>query len=179
MPPDSTDRDELIAYRPELRPHFERLNLLWLEGNALLEPVDLEYLRDPERHILAGGGQVLFATRGPAVLGVCAAIRASATTFELAKLAVDPVARGRGVGRRLCEAVRAYARRRGATELVLTSHTSLTSALRLYQSFGFHRAPLPADVRYATANVYMRMDLRGADAVTSPGVRVSERPRGA
>jgi putative acetyltransferase len=149
----------IVGYRPELRDHFERLNLLWLEEHALLEPVDLEYLRDPEGTILADGGEVFFALDDTDVVGTCAALRLSASTFELAKLAVDPTARGRGIGRSLCQAVLAYARERGAEEIILTSHTSLSTAIALYESLAFHHAPLPADLRYATANVFMRMNV--------------------
>jgi ribosomal protein S18 acetylase RimI-like enzyme len=148
---------DLVAYRPELRPDFERLNRIWLEQHSLLEPVDLEYLREPERLILAHGGQVFFAMQGETVVGTCAAIPISPTTWELAKLAVDPSARGLGIGRRLCESVLAYARSAAATEIVLTSHTALVEAIHLYETLGFRHAPLPADVRYETANVYMRL----------------------
>jgi len=149
----------LIAYRPDLREDFARLNLPWLEEHALLEPLDLEYLHDPEGKILAGGGQVFFAVRESIAIGTCAAIRISAHRFELAKLAVDASARGAGIGRRLCEAVIGYARQNGASELVLTSHTSLSAAIQLYESLGFRHEPLPPDVAYETANVFMRMTL--------------------
>ena len=150
---------ELVGYSPKYQPHFERLNRLWLEGHGLLEPVDLEYLQHPEEHILAGGGEVFFAVRETEVVGTCAAIPLSETTWELAKLSVDPSARGTGLGRRLCEAVLDYARRHGATELVLTSHTSLGTALKLYETLGFSHEALPEDVRYETANVFMRLTL--------------------
>ena len=159
MPASGASEIELVGYRAELRPDFERLNRLWLEGHSLLEAVDLEYLQEPERHILATGGQVFFAMQGSVVIGTCAALRISSTTFELAKLSVDPSARGRGLGRRLCEAVLKYARQAGATEIVLTSHTALVEAIRLYESMGFQHEPLPADVRYETANVFMRLTL--------------------
>jgi GNAT superfamily N-acetyltransferase len=149
----------LVEYRPELRPEFERLNRLWLEGHALLEQVDLDYLQQPEELILAGGGQVFFAMEGEAVVGVCAAIRMSPKSFELAKLSVDPGTRGKGLGRRLCETVVAYARERGANEVLLTSHTALVEAIQLYESMGFRHAPLPEDNRYETANVFMRLTL--------------------
>jgi ribosomal protein S18 acetylase RimI-like enzyme len=157
---------DLVDYRPEFRPDFERLNRIWLEQHSLLEPVDLEYLREPERLILALGGQVFFAVQGEMVVGTCAAIPITATTWELAKLAVDPSARGLGIGRRLCEAVLAYARAGGATEIVLTSHTALVEAIHLYETLGFRHAPLPPDVRYETANVYMRLSCGG---IVRPG----------
>ncbi|MEA2162805.1 MAG: putative acetyltransferase [Thermoanaerobaculia bacterium] len=150
---------ELVTYRPELREDFERLNRLWLEGHGLIEPVDVEYLRKPERLILAHGGQIFFAMQGPVVLGTCAAMRIATSTWELAKLAVDPSARGHGIGRRLCDTVIAYARNAGATEIVLTSHTDLVEAIHLYESFGFQHEPMPDDVRYTTANVFMRLEL--------------------
>lgn len=159
---------ELIEYRPDLRHDFERLNLPWLEEHSLLEPLDLEYLRDPGGRILAGGGQVFFAVRGAAVLGTCAAIRISASRFELAKLAVDPAARGFGAGRRLCEAVIQYARQNGAKEIVLTSNTALSTAIRLYESLGFRHEPVPPDVQYVTADVFMRMMLDARDDFSKP-----------
>ena len=67
--------------------------------------------------------------------------------------------RGSGLGRRLCQTVLDYARRNGATELVLTSHTSRGAALKLYETLGFRHEALPADVRYETANVFMRLTL--------------------
>jgi len=149
----------LVEYRRELQPEFERLNRLWLEAHSLLEQVDLDYLQEPERHILSGGGQVFFAMQGETVVGTCAAVRMSETTFELAKLSVDPAARGRGLGRRLCDAILVYARQHGAHEVVLTSHTDLVEAISLYESLGFRHAPLPPDVRYETANVFMHLRL--------------------
>jgi ribosomal protein S18 acetylase RimI-like enzyme len=105
---------------------------------------------------------VFFALDGEAVVGTCAAIRISDSTFELAKLAVDPAARGHGLGRELCDMVVQFARDRGASDMFLTSHTALTTAIRLYELLGFRHAPIPADVRYSTANVYMTLSLRPA-----------------
>jgi ribosomal protein S18 acetylase RimI-like enzyme len=150
---------EISLYRPELRADFERLNRSWLEAHSLLEAADLVYLEDPDRHILADGGQVFFAIQGGEVVGTCAAIRVSATTFELAKLSVAQAARGRGLGRRLCKLVLDYASAAGATEIVLSSNSSLVDAIHLYESLGFQHASLPADLRYATANVFMQRSL--------------------
>jgi ribosomal protein S18 acetylase RimI-like enzyme len=147
---------DIVTYRAELQPHFERLNRIWLEEHALLEPVDLEYLQDPEGHILAGGGEVFFAAQGDVIVGTCAAIHVAPGVWELAKLAVAPEARGHGLGRRLCHVVLDYARAAGAGQIVLTSHTALVEAIRLYESLGFQHEELPADVRYESANVFMR-----------------------
>lgn len=158
----------IVTYRPEYREAFIRLNLDWLEAHALLEPVDLEYLENPESHILAAGGQVYFALEGDEVVGTCAAIPLSPTTIELAKLAVASSARGRGIGRQLSEVVIGFARDAGASEVVLTSHTSLSTAIGLYESLGFCHLPMPSGIRYETANVYMvlRLEPRRSPSAT-------------
>lgn len=159
----------IVPFRPELREAFERLNLRWLEAHSLLEPVDLDFLRDPEGHVLANGGQVLFALRAAEVVGTCAVLRLSPSTVELAKLAVSPEAQGIGLGRRLCEEALAFARERGAAEVVLTSNSALVAAIRLYESLGFRHEPLPPGVRYASADVYMvlRLERAGQDRAAS------------
>ena len=156
---DTDPATTIVTYRPEFRGAFERLNRAWLEAHSLLEAADLEYLQDPERHILSGGGQIFFALQAGEVIGSCAAIRASKNVFELAKLAVASVAQGRGIGRRLSEAVLLFARDAGASEIVLTSNTALVAAIRLYESMGFRHESMPPDVRYRTANVYMKLTL--------------------
>jgi len=150
---------EIISYRPELREAFERLNRQWLEGNSLLEQADLDCLLDPEKYVLSTGGQVFFAMDHDEVVGTCAAIRFPPSTVELAKLAVSPDAQGRGIGRLLCNHVLEFSRGVGATEVELTSNTALIPAITLYESLGFRHAPLPADIRYATADVYMTLKL--------------------
>ena len=72
---------------------------------------------------------------------------------------MDPAAQGHGVGRQLCNVVLQFARELGATQVFLTSHTDLAPAIRLYESLGFRHEPLPAEVRYASANVYMTLSL--------------------
>lgn len=66
---------------------------------------------------------------------------ASAGTPELRLLAVDPDARGLGVGRLLVEACVLRARAVGARELGLHSSASMIAARRLYAGMGFVRAP--------------------------------------
>jgi ribosomal protein S18 acetylase RimI-like enzyme len=153
------DAVEIATWRPELRGEFDRLNRVWLEAYGLLEEPDLAYLERPEESILAPGGEIFFALSSEGVLGTCAALRLSATVVELAKLGVAPSARNRGVGRMLCEAVIELARRSGASRVVLTSNHQLEAALRLYRALGFRDAPFPDDNPYATADVYMALEL--------------------
>lgn len=79
--------------------------------------------------------------------------------MELVKLAVAPSAKGLGLGRRLVEACLGFARESGVRRLVLLSNSRLTTALRLYEAFGFEQRPTPLDSKYATADVYMELEL--------------------
>jgi ribosomal protein S18 acetylase RimI-like enzyme len=157
--PSEEPNTTIVTYRPEFREAFERLNRAWLEAHSLLEPADVEFLHDPEAHILSSGGQIFCALQAGEVVGTCAAIRCSPSVFELAKLAVAPVAQGRGLGRQLSKRVIRFARDAGASKIELTSHTDLAQAIRLYESLGFQHEPIPPDVRYQTANVYMTLNL--------------------
>lgn len=149
----------IVRFRPEFRAAFDALNRAWLVANDLLEPADIEYLEDPEGKILNAGGEIFVAVESGRVLGTCALFPIGSGAFELAKLGVLPEAHGRGLGKLLCRAVIDEARRKGAYRIELTSNSRLVHALRLYESLGFRRQPMPADVRYQSADVYMTLAL--------------------
>ena len=150
---------ELVTWRPELAPDFARLNRAWLELYFTVEPLDEEYLSDPEGHIIAPGGEIFFALDGDEVIGTCAMIPHGAEEFELAKLAVTPAAQGRGIGQRLAEAALAFARSRGAKRVTLVSNSGLGPALRLYERLGFEHGPVPDPRPYVDADVFMVLAL--------------------
>jgi putative acetyltransferase len=77
----------------------------------------------------------------------------------MAKLAVAPSARGKGIGRRLVRAAIDFAKGAGAGKMTLESNQKLATALKLYESMGFVHAALPADLSYVTAYVYMELEL--------------------
>lgn len=60
---------------------------------------------------------------------------------EFRMLAVDPAARGRGVGAALVDLVLEHHRAAGATAVVMSSLTTMTGAHRLYARAGFVRLP--------------------------------------
>jgi putative acetyltransferase len=157
---------EIVRYRREFAPDFARLNRVWLERYFTVEPLDEEYLGDPEGRILAPGGEVFFALQGDTVVGTCAAIRHGDREFELAKLCVSPVVQGGGLGRALANTVVEFARARGARRVVLVSSSRLTPALRLYEALGFEHRPFPGAPPYTDADVYMELEL--THRVTAP-----------
>ena len=149
---------EIVTYRPAFAEDFRRLNYEWLEKYFTVEPLDEEYLSDPEGHIMDLGGEIFFAVDGDRVVGTCAAIPREGGTMELAKLAVTADFQGRGLGRALSAAVIEFARSRQPRCLYLVSSTKLGPALRLYETLGFHHLPFPWPPPYTDADVYMELD---------------------
>lgn len=155
----------IVGFDPRWRADFARLNLEWLRRWFVVEPFDEEVLGDPERHILADGGRVLFALVGGDGSGDDGASRAVGTValrhagdgvYELTKMAVEPDLRGAGIGRALLDAAIDAYRGLGGRELYLESSSVLEAALRMYESAGFvhHPAPRPGS-HYARADVHM------------------------
>ena len=155
--PEALDNITIVPFDDRYVQHFTRLNRDWLEKYDLIEAADAFHLDTPYESIIAPGGEIFFALDNDRVVGTCAAIPHAQNHVEIAKLAVDPDARGQGIGRRLTEAVVAYARQIHAQTLFLVSNTRLKTALKLYESLGFAYAPLPAETDYATADVYMEL----------------------
>ncbi len=149
----------IVPYQPSLAGDFARLNRRWLEEYFTVEPLDEAYLGDPEGHIIQPGGEIFFALEGDRVIGCCAAKLQDNGDFELAKLAVDPSAQGRGLGRILAREVIEFALGRGAQKVVLVSNSRLVPAIKLYESLGFEHKPFPMPRPYIDADVYMELSL--------------------
>jgi GNAT superfamily N-acetyltransferase len=150
---------EIVTWRPELREDFERLNREWIEQYFVLEKEDLQVFGDPAAQIVSPGGEVFFLLDDDGVRGTCAVIRHDAETYELAKMAVAPAARGRGYGDRLVEAAIAFARGAGARRLMLVSNTRLAPALTLYRKHGFRDVPLDPANGYSRADIQLELAL--------------------
>ncbi|MCA9672124.1 MAG: GNAT family N-acetyltransferase [Myxococcales bacterium] len=154
-------RFQVRLLRPAESRDFERINRLWLAqhfAGSELGDDEVALLRDPWQHVGEGGrvfaaveigGKTATTAHAERVIGVCAMIvrdsAALADSVELAKLGVEPAARGRGVGRALVGAVIAAARVMGKRRVRLNSDSRLDAAMRLYTKLGFQRveeAPL-------------------------------------
>jgi putative acetyltransferase len=155
----------IVPYREELRAAFEQLNRDWIESYFVLEDADREVFADPTGSIVRPGGQIFFVVEGDTVLGTCAVLRHGPTECEIAKMAVAPAARGRGLGDRLMEAAVDFAREIGASKVVIVSNTLLAPAIRLYRKHGFMEVPLESDGRYQRANIRLERELETRKSV--------------
>ena len=156
-----------IQFRPLVsaadKAAFRALNEEWISRYFVLEPKDIETLSDPDSTILNKGGRIYIADHDGHPIGCVALIPlhigADNGVYELSKMAVSPVLRGQGIGRRLIEYAVAEARALGATSLFLGSSSKLKNAVHLYESIGFRHVPsssLP-DLHYTRADVFMEM----------------------
>lgn len=150
---------EIVAFRREFAPAFQRLNLDWIERLFAVEEADRKVLGDPERAIIAAGGQIYFAIDDGEPIGTVAMIRTSARRYKLAKMAVAPSHQKRGIGELLGAAAVAFARQAGAESVFLRTNSRLANAIRLYERLGFRHAPDPELSEYARADVYMELTL--------------------
>ncbi|GAB2683626.1 hypothetical protein GCM10027089_00040 [Nocardia thraciensis] len=140
---------------------FKELNLDWILEIFSLEPADSVLLDNPEREIVAKGGQVLIARAGDEAVGCVALVpEGDHGEYELSKMAVARDLRGRGLGRVILREAIEFARRQGATALFLGSSTTLRSAVHLYESVGFVHVPSDriGPMPYERADVFMRYE---------------------
>src|SRR5687768_6402550 len=93
------------------------------------------------------------------VVGACALIRMDDGVFELAKMAVAPVAQGKGIGTMLGQAAVDRARDLGASRVELLTNSALAPALRVYSELGFVNVPVgPTEYRRADVRMVLRLN---------------------
>ena len=133
-----------------IRANSEKLGLA-VPGTAYFDP-ELDHLSaydqaDPARRTyfvaLDEDGQVI----GGVGIAEFAGIENCA---ELQKLYLDDRAKGRGCGKKLMRIAEDQARAAGYENLYLETHTSLTAALRLYDSMGYQRIEKPCSTPHGT-----------------------------
>ena len=154
---------EIIDYKEEYQPNFEKLNKAWLNKYFSVEPIDEEVLSNPEEFILKQGGQILFMKHNGQIIGTVALKFVDDNTFELTKMAVDDKFQGLGAGKLLCSAAIKRAKNIGATSLILFSETSLAAAIHIYRKLGFKEIPIEKG-KYHRANIMMKLELENKKA---------------
>ena len=126
----------IVTFDSAYRDEFKRLNIAWLERYFKVEPIDELVLGNPEREVLAPGGEILFALLQDQVVGTVGLKVEDGESDELTKMAVDERWLGRGYGQCLLQAALDLARQRGKRRVVLYSQLSLKPAISLYRKHG-------------------------------------------
>jgi ribosomal protein S18 acetylase RimI-like enzyme len=149
----------VIPFDPKFANAFADLNYPWIEESYGIEPHDHEVLDHPAERVIEPGGEIFFALEGDEVVGTVAMIRMNEKHFELAKMAVSPKSRGRGIGDKLMQVCIDYGVKHGVKSIILESNTKQGAAIRLYRRFGFVEIPLDPDSPFVRANIRMELAL--------------------
>ncbi len=151
---------KIISYQEKYRKFFRDINIAWITTYFKVEDTDLKALDNPEEYILNKGGSIVIALYENEPVGVCALIKMDDPKYdyELAKMAVSPKAKGKGIGWSLGKAVIQQAQSYGAQNVYLESNTILKPAINLYHKLGFKKIaghPTP----YERCNIQMVLTL--------------------
>lgn len=151
---------QIVSYQPKYKDTFKNLNEEWITKYFVMEDVDKEELDDPENYVLKKGGEILVALYKDIPVGVCALVKMNDPEYqyELSKLAVSPLAQGKGVGKLLVQAIIDLAKKKKCTKLFLQSNTILGPAINLYYNVGFVKVSRPSPL-YERVNIQMELDL--------------------
>lgn len=149
---------EIITYEPRYAEDFKRLNIEWLEKYFYVEEYDYEVLSNPEKYVLAGGGNIYFARYRGEIIGTVALMVYDDGRVELTKMSVTEKYQGLKVGRKLMEFAIDRYRKFDGKYLFLESNKRLTPALTLYEKMGFVHKPNPSPSHYQRGDVYMEFE---------------------
>jgi N-acetylglutamate synthase-like GNAT family acetyltransferase/predicted transcriptional regulator len=153
-----SDEIEIVNYKPEYQQAFRNLNEEWISTWFVMEEQDYKSLDHPQEYIIDKGGYILIALYKGEPVGTCGLIKMDKKTFELAKMAVSPKVKGRGIGLLLGNSAIKKARKKGAEKLYLESNTVLKPAISLYHKLGFKKVTgMPSP--YERCNIQMILEL--------------------
>jgi GNAT superfamily N-acetyltransferase len=127
--------DEMETVRTLFREYAD-----WLGVDLCFQGFDEELATLPGKYA-PPDGRLLLAREGAAAVGCIGLRRTDATTGEVKRLYVRPVARGQGLGGELARRVVTAAREIGYRRLVLDTLEPMAEARRLYGSLGFREIP--------------------------------------
>lgn len=150
---------QIIPFAVEHRAAYRDLNLEWVSTYFRVEPHDEEQLSHPER-ILEDGGEIWLARLDGVIVGTGVLFSEGNGSYEIAKMAVRPDIRGKGIGKKILEMLIRRFRERGGRRLWLQTNSRLENAIGLYRRFGFVDFTPDRPSPYERANVFM--EWRGA-----------------
>lgn len=152
---------KIVDYQPRYKKDFKALNEEWITKYFNMEEADYKSLDDPEGYILKNGGSILVALYEDKPMGVCALVKSDDPEygFELAKMAVSPLAQGKNIGWLLGQAIIEKAKLAGAAKIYLGSNTILKPALNLYHKLGFKKIT-GLESPYERCNIQMELLLK-------------------
>ena len=152
---------EIIDYQPKYRNAFRDLNKEWIDAYFEMEESDYKALDNPDEYIIQKGGAIIVILCDNGTAGVCALIKMDNDPYdyELAKMAISPKFKGKGLGYTLGKAVIEKAKQLNAKKIYLETNTKLTPAINLYYKLGFKKID-GYDSPYDRCDFQMELNLK-------------------
>lgn len=138
---------QIVSFDKKYVKDFEKLNKEWLEEYFSVEDYDKELFADPEKMIIAKGGELLFAVKDEKAIGTLALIPHGKSKLEMSKMTVAKKYRGRGVAQRLLNCAVKYAKEHSYDEIFASTNSKLVEAIHIYKKNDFSRSSFK-DPRY-------------------------------
>lgn len=146
----------VLEFEPKYAADFKRLNVEWLDKYGLTEPADISMLDNYQSEILDTGGVIYLAKAGDEIVGSAALIQEKPGEYELAKMAVTAAWQGKGISKLLLKKCLDKAKQLNAKKVFLVSNSKLSTALSLYEKYGFRHVPV-IENHYTNADVRMEL----------------------
>jgi|GEM_PF-109403 len=129
---------QFIKFCSDLAAYFETINRQWIEQMFVLEDIDRQVLKFPQKHIIETGGEVYFVKHPEfGIVGTCALLNKGQGNYELTKMGVSANMRGLKVGEQLLTYVIEQARLMNIKTLFLLTNSKCEAAIHLYEKNGF------------------------------------------
>jgi len=149
---------EILTYRTEHQPWFEKLNRDWIEKYFWMEPIDFEVLQHPEEHILKKGGTIFMGSYNKEIAGTAAVKFVEPGTYEFTKMAVGEKYQGKKIGKAIAVAAIQWSKDLGAKRIILYSNTKLETAIAMYRKLGFKEIPLDGPYKRSDIKMELKLD---------------------
>lgn len=157
----------IIDYKPEHQPYFEKFNRAWIEEMFEMEALDEWVLTNPGKAMIEPGGAILMGTYDGIIAGTVGLRRTGDHEYEFTKMAVDKNFRRKGIAEALCFASFKKAKELGAKQIILYSNKRQGNAIRLYEKIGFKHIDVEK-------GVYKRADVKMVIAIEDAALRAND-----
>jgi DNA-binding MarR family transcriptional regulator/N-acetylglutamate synthase-like GNAT family acetyltransferase len=147
----------IVPFSEQYADDFGRINYEWLHMYFKVEPHDYEMLDNPKSYIIDKGGQIFFALCDGFVVGTVALIKQDNNGYELAKMGVSPMYKGKKIGEKLLVHALDYIQQVGEKRVYLESNSSLEAALSLYRKAGFTEVEPDPNTPYQRCDIRMEL----------------------
>lgn len=132
----------ILEYTPELAHYFDSINREWIQSMFVVESIDDEVLKDPQRYIIDRGGYIWFIKHETfGIVGTCALLNKGKGYFELTKMGVRTEHHGLKIGETLLQHVLEFCLKSSISNVYLLTSKKCQAAIHLYEKLGFTHSP--------------------------------------